>query len=967
MYLNVTEVDTAVVNLAAAYPSLCQLITLPNQSIEARTCHALRLGGGAAGSRDCVVIIGGQHAREWGSCEIALNFATDLLEAYTGNFGVAYGGKSFTATQVEAILDGLHVIVFPMVNPDGRHHSQTASALWRRNRNPANSGGNPSCVGVDLNRNYDFLFDFPSTFAPTSGVHIYTSTNPCSSDQVYHGPSPFSEPETQNVRWLFDTNPRTRWFMDLHCYSQLILFNWGDDQNQSTDAAMSFQNPAFNAVRGIKDDAAYKEFISADDLAVCSTLANRMRDAIQAVRGKTYTPEQSFGLYATSGAGNDYAYSRHIVDPSKGKVYGYTIEWGTEFQPPWGEMEEIVKDVSAGLIEFCLTAPCAGGITAVALNTPSLLFNDVPAGVETTRAAVFAVQSCSAVTLDVIAGPAVTMGPGSFGLPLGGGSLAAAPSAAEREVRIWVSFTGTVPGDMTTGSMTVLCPETGNSWVIPISANTIPQPTVASVLVLDKSGSMDWASGIPGQKRIDILHAAAPSFPLLLPDNHGIGVVSFDQDAHPVMPVTTAGLPADGRSLAISAIASHMTNPAGATGIGDGVELAHNTLLPLGGYEHKAIVVFTDGEETAPKYIDEVAGLINERVFAIGLGTVEEVNPIALNKLVANTGGYLLMTGPLNASETFRLTKYFVQILAGVTNTDVVVDPDGAVTPHAEVRIPFDLTGADYGADAIVLSPAPWAMDFRLETPAGVKIHHSALGGVIGARFMTGDQLSFYRLSLPVVADSIGAHAGRWHVVLSVDDADFKKYLIWLRERKQLTGSAGHGVPYSVVVHARSSLNMAAYLTQASYEPGASLNLRAVLTEIGLPVENRAQVRADVGRPDGTHVTVTLAESEPGVFEGSTVAPLSGVYPVRFRAKGTTLRGFPFTREQLRSGLAWRGGNGEPPRDRPDPGGTGTGTDWCDLLRCLLADPGLRRWLERQDIETKGLEKCLEKVCRKQE
>ena len=54
MYLNVDEVDTAVVNLATTYPAICTLITLPNTTYKMKTCHALRLGAGAAGSRDCV-------------------------------------------------------------------------------------------------------------------------------------------------------------------------------------------------------------------------------------------------------------------------------------------------------------------------------------------------------------------------------------------------------------------------------------------------------------------------------------------------------------------------------------------------------------------------------------------------------------------------------------------------------------------------------------------------------------------------------------------------------------------------------------------------------------------------------------------------------------------------------------------------------------------------------------------------
>jgi murein tripeptide amidase MpaA len=221
-YLNVVEVETATINLAAAYPSLTQLITLPNTTVEGRTSHAIRLGAGAPGSREVVMIICGVHAREWGSCEIAINFATDLLDAYSTNAGLAYGGKNFTAAQIQTLLNTLHIVVFPAVNPDGRHYSQTTDANWRKNRNPAYSS-NPGCVGVDINRNYDFLFDFTTAFAPGSGVSV--SADPCDF-QVYHGPSPFSEAETRNVQFLLDTFPRTRWFIDVHSFSQDVLYNW---------------------------------------------------------------------------------------------------------------------------------------------------------------------------------------------------------------------------------------------------------------------------------------------------------------------------------------------------------------------------------------------------------------------------------------------------------------------------------------------------------------------------------------------------------------------------------------------------------------------------------------------------------------------------------------------------------------------------------------------------------------------
>ena len=111
------------------------------------------------------------------------------------------------------------------------------------------------------------------------------------------------------------------------------------------------------------------------------------------------------------------------------------------------------------------------------------------------------------------------------------------------------------------------------------------------------------------------------------------------------------------------------------------MELGHNTIASVTGYDSTALVVFTDGEENTYKFIHDVQSLINNRVFAVALGTLNEVNPVALNQLVNNTGGYLLLTDNLGPSDIFKLQKYFVQILAGATNADVVVDPDGYVPP----------------------------------------------------------------------------------------------------------------------------------------------------------------------------------------------------------------------------------------------------------------------------------------------
>src|SRR4029077_8068639 len=352
-YMNITEVESALSALAAAHPTICELITLPNLTIEGRTTHAVRLGTQAANTVDAYYLTGGVHAREWGSCEILVNMATDLCDAYAGGTGVAYGGKLFSAAEVKALMEEMNIIIFPCVNPDGRNFSQNTFPLWRKNRNTASSGGVASKIGVDINRNHDFIWDFATGFAPAA-VNVYLASNDPAQD-TFHGTAPSSEPETQNIDFIHNTFTRIKWYIDVHSYSEDILFVWGDDESQFSDSNKNFQNAAFNGQRGVLGDS-YKEFIPDGDLSTVQGLAGAFTRSLAEVRGKLYVAKPAFSLYATSGTNDDYAYSRHFVDPSKSNALSFTVEWGTEFQPPWSEMTEIIKDVSAGLIGLGLKA-----------------------------------------------------------------------------------------------------------------------------------------------------------------------------------------------------------------------------------------------------------------------------------------------------------------------------------------------------------------------------------------------------------------------------------------------------------------------------------------------------------------------------------------------------------------------------------------------------------------------------------
>jgi hypothetical protein len=97
-YLNVDEVESAILAAAAApFSSIAELITLPYRTWEDRQCHALRIGSGSDANRTGVYFLGGVHAREWGSCDILINFIERIEQAYLNNTALTFGGNSRAA------------------------------------------------------------------------------------------------------------------------------------------------------------------------------------------------------------------------------------------------------------------------------------------------------------------------------------------------------------------------------------------------------------------------------------------------------------------------------------------------------------------------------------------------------------------------------------------------------------------------------------------------------------------------------------------------------------------------------------------------------------------------------------------------------------------------------------------------------------------------------------------------------
>jgi murein tripeptide amidase MpaA len=349
-YLSANGIEACLQYLTNTYPTICQLVTLPEPSVNGATIHAIKLAKGG-GQRHAQLLLGGVHARELVPPDALVSLALRLCQAYTSGSALTFGSRTYAAGTIKLLIEALDTYILPETNPDGRAFVQAVGGdpWWRKNRRSSGSG----CIGVDINRNYDFLW--------SSGIG--TSPDPCEY-QVYKGSMAFSEPETRNVRWLLDTYPNIECMVDVHSYSQLFLYAWGDDDNQTTDPSMNFRNPAFDGLRGIPGDAAYREYIPAADRDWFVNSGVRVRDAIAAVRGRSYLVEQGVGLYPTSGTSDDYAYSRHFADGSKERVYAYTLEIGTEFQPTYAEALIEIDEVASGLIQFSIQCLCAVQETA---------------------------------------------------------------------------------------------------------------------------------------------------------------------------------------------------------------------------------------------------------------------------------------------------------------------------------------------------------------------------------------------------------------------------------------------------------------------------------------------------------------------------------------------------------------------------------------------------------------------------
>jgi murein tripeptide amidase MpaA len=368
-YMTSTVISAHLDALVAAHPTVCTRSQAADwrPGTQGGASGYVKVGVAPAGppaQRNAVLLIGGVHARELAQPDALVSFLEKLLPAYASHSAITYpawtdplsttvyGSFIIPAPWVRAIVERLDLYVAPLVNDDGRDFVltplpttaprpvQELHKMWRKNRRAAPAGNtNPQAAGVDINRNFDILWNYRHAYnmaLPNVGVH--SSTDPAS--ELFIGSGAESEPEALNVASLMRTK-NISYFIDFHAFGRDVMYSWGIETNQIADPTQTFSNAAWDGRRDGTHNAVYKEYIPAAAQTEGRTMADRVSDQIRIKAGgadpvaevrSTYTTKQSASMYVTSGASDDYCFSRWFTGANAGtpvsQVLGLTVEVG---------------------------------------------------------------------------------------------------------------------------------------------------------------------------------------------------------------------------------------------------------------------------------------------------------------------------------------------------------------------------------------------------------------------------------------------------------------------------------------------------------------------------------------------------------------------------------------------------------------------------------------------------------------
>jgi len=267
-YRNYADIVTWYRNFAASNPTIVRVQSI-GTSQQGRDQPVVILTENTGARKPAFYIQCLIHAREWISGATCNFLLWQFVEQYKANDALA-----------RRILRQAEIHLVPFTNPDGYVWSWTNARLWRKSRNP-NTGS--TCIGTDLNRNYNDNWGRGGS-----------STDPCS--DTFMGRAPADAPEVRNTAGYYERISPVIGAIDMHAYSQLILRPYGWSTGLSPDEAR------------------------------LNALGVQMQTAIRNVNARTYTNQRSIQLYITTGSAGDWFYG--AATPTNGgfRAAAYTFE-----------------------------------------------------------------------------------------------------------------------------------------------------------------------------------------------------------------------------------------------------------------------------------------------------------------------------------------------------------------------------------------------------------------------------------------------------------------------------------------------------------------------------------------------------------------------------------------------------------------------------------------------------------------
>jgi carboxypeptidase T len=306
-FYNYAQMNTAIDNLVAAYPTLAQKFSL-GLTTEGRNIWCVKISDSVTNDvtyEPEVLLMGLQHAREAIGGSSMIFLMQYLCENYANN------------SQVKDLVDNREIFIIPCMNPDGWEYNHindpSGGGGWRKNRRNNGDG----TFGVDLNRNWSYDWNLCGGAGSSCGSSITSS-------DTYWGPAAFSEPETQAVRSFVISH---------HIVSMIDQHSFGPYYS------LPFGRPTLHPVP--------------DSLSVSD---QDYYEKIPALMGKyngmrAGNSIQSVG-YEVAGGVKDWMLKAEIGVGTKGKIYGLTGEGGAgggtagtygSFWPPASEIVSLCQ------------------------------------------------------------------------------------------------------------------------------------------------------------------------------------------------------------------------------------------------------------------------------------------------------------------------------------------------------------------------------------------------------------------------------------------------------------------------------------------------------------------------------------------------------------------------------------------------------------------------------------------------